>query len=851
MAGLLPNYILREFGNDGKLLSGGLIYFYESGTFVPKAVYSDATEATELTNPVVLDASGSADIWLGAGAYRVSVCDRNNVPVRAYIDGVTAGGSSGGSSPGSTLGTAYVMLYNDLRALTDIPDMVYVAGNSAEGDGGQGTFQLIPGSSLIDDSGIILTSGAGSNVYKRVFDAAINPQWYGVRYGINSDQTYAWNKATAASALYGFPLEVSGTVYLNQNTTVPAWASVNALAKGAFNSTLGVTMTFTADSRFDAIGVTFLDTVQPIFGARVTEYTPVSWFGGSTEDTHVTKWLASGTLSTLLLDKQVNIALNSISTVSKFQQANTGFINFSTSTPSLTISLPNILDTYTTSQIFTIPGVVAITSISFGSKYAYPEWFGAKGDGSTNDTAAFALATQSGNVWLSNSRTYSLTTAVTGMPLTTTLSGTGTLALASTVILTTTNLVINDIKVVKTGNWCTVTNLTATNAKFDNTFTATSVNISGCTYTNDTRNPTSAGAPALYNGYFPLIQNAGSLRTDSYGKVIPGNPLSNSGGIWDLKFYGQVGSNYPSVDNNYYKVKSYSDGWTFVIGNRGELYKTQDNGDTWTNISFFTGGTTQSANVQWNMRDMVQVGTRMYYAGGDAYTTATYRSTYGTTTGASSIIDTNGGGGASRSDVHSLGYDPVSDTLWTVNFTGRIETIANASTATFTWATGTYQMPAGAGLCNRTLNGQFVMSGASGAYYVATTGTPTNTSAWATYNVGTSVTIVDMIWDGTYYWMVGTGGYVARSLLLGGSAVWIVANIQSSTDTVTGIAYVPGDGYYITTSGSGSGIEYSSNGNIFGERPLGITVPYNSIAYNSTTLSLTACGNSRVILNSK
>jgi hypothetical protein len=46
---------------------------------VPLATYQDANGAAANTNPVVLDASGSASIWLSTAAYKIVLEDVNNV----------------------------------------------------------------------------------------------------------------------------------------------------------------------------------------------------------------------------------------------------------------------------------------------------------------------------------------------------------------------------------------------------------------------------------------------------------------------------------------------------------------------------------------------------------------------------------------------------------------------------------------------------------------------------------------------------------------------------------------------------------------------------------------------------
>lgn len=70
MAKIAPYVFVQEFDNNGDPLAGGLLYTYEAGTTTPKATYTDSTEATANANPVVLDASGRANVWLDSGSYK-------------------------------------------------------------------------------------------------------------------------------------------------------------------------------------------------------------------------------------------------------------------------------------------------------------------------------------------------------------------------------------------------------------------------------------------------------------------------------------------------------------------------------------------------------------------------------------------------------------------------------------------------------------------------------------------------------------------------------------------------------------------------------------------------------------
>jgi hypothetical protein len=64
---------------SGVPLAGGFVYSYAAGTSTPLATYADGLGASANPNPVVLDAAGSASIWLGASTYKIVLADLNGV----------------------------------------------------------------------------------------------------------------------------------------------------------------------------------------------------------------------------------------------------------------------------------------------------------------------------------------------------------------------------------------------------------------------------------------------------------------------------------------------------------------------------------------------------------------------------------------------------------------------------------------------------------------------------------------------------------------------------------------------------------------------------------------------------
>lgn len=72
---LLPVPKARFWNQAGNApLVGGKVYTYQAGTAIPLASYTDSTGLVPNTNPVILDGSGEADIWL-SGNYKIVLQD--------------------------------------------------------------------------------------------------------------------------------------------------------------------------------------------------------------------------------------------------------------------------------------------------------------------------------------------------------------------------------------------------------------------------------------------------------------------------------------------------------------------------------------------------------------------------------------------------------------------------------------------------------------------------------------------------------------------------------------------------------------------------------------------------------
>jgi len=87
---LIPDPVFCARDQNGNSLAGGKLYTYASGTSTLLSTYTDYTAGTPNSNPVILDSTGCASVWLGNNAYKFNLLDSNNVQQTNYpVNGVT------------------------------------------------------------------------------------------------------------------------------------------------------------------------------------------------------------------------------------------------------------------------------------------------------------------------------------------------------------------------------------------------------------------------------------------------------------------------------------------------------------------------------------------------------------------------------------------------------------------------------------------------------------------------------------------------------------------------------------------------------------------------------------------
>ena len=139
---LSPMPKFREVSNVGAPLAGGKLYTAQPGTVAgptqtfPKTTYSDNAGTVPNTNPVILDASGRADVWL-SGAYSMALYDATNVLIwsepQVYSNISTSGAGTALSST-VIFGDATLATFNvSLLAANDpaAPDVYEISKTDA------------------------------------------------------------------------------------------------------------------------------------------------------------------------------------------------------------------------------------------------------------------------------------------------------------------------------------------------------------------------------------------------------------------------------------------------------------------------------------------------------------------------------------------------------------------------------------------------------------------------------------------------------------------------------------------------------------------------------------------------
>lgn len=388
--GQVPAQWFTEAGDTA--LAGGVLKFFEVGTSNPKAVYSDYQRVTAAGTTVTLDASGRANVFLD-GLYSVQLFDANAVQIGPTVDGI---GNAAMIGDGTTL---VLETYDDMRGFDgDDFRAAVLQGRAANGDGGAGLFVWDALETTADDDGTILAPSTLplSGRWVRVRGETVDPRWYGCKMdGTTADDTQL-AIAFAASATLKARLHFEGGYSrVTSNTTIPTDARVSCGEAAGITATGStVTLTIPAGVIFAGSAACFGGTLQPLFAGIDTPVIPFSWMGGASFDSMLDKWAAASGIAgqTYLLDKH-----------------SSGIIPTFLAGRHLDVVPGCVMIVNALAQSIDIDVVVPdniywlnwgpfqnIGTVNIGYRYCPVEWFGAVGDGITDDGIPLVAAFKSG-----------------------------------------------------------------------------------------------------------------------------------------------------------------------------------------------------------------------------------------------------------------------------------------------------------------------------------------------------------------------------------------------------------------------------------------------------------------------
>lgn len=231
MARLSPQGKFRALDSNGDPLAGGKLSTFEAGTSTPKITFTTADESTANDNPIILDADGFADVWLGSGSYKF-VLDSSTDVNQWTVDDILGGGATGyvstvieqavnlsittANQNNLIVCTAAITL-SLLAAATAQEGFAFVAQNTSAGD------------VTIDPDGAELINSASTLIIPAGYSSTIvceGSKWFA--FGITPTSIGAIGDVTLTSAVAGDRLEYNGTGWVNVSNSTQFKASRTA-----------------------------------------------------------------------------------------------------------------------------------------------------------------------------------------------------------------------------------------------------------------------------------------------------------------------------------------------------------------------------------------------------------------------------------------------------------------------------------------------------------------------------------------------------------------------------------------------------------------------------------------------
>lgn len=564
----------REFDNSGRLLANGTIAFYEAGTTTLASVYADSV-GTPIVNPVLIDGAGTFRVFGESVAHRVVIRDSAGVQIWEEDPCYPFGNGAAGNGLGAL---AIVLTYAELRALSQDYDAVIVCGRANPADGGEGLF-FRSTVSTPDNDGTILVRSGGSR-YLRNYTGYIDPRWFGVVYGIGSDQMVPLIAALAVG-----PVQIAGLTCINQDRHL---SGVLRILSGGFYTTS--TPKLFLDGRLDdACPGAFGSGIEVVLGRRVAREIRTSWFST------VAQSLCSDFSYAYNVDADANPGIN-LDIPANYAVDFLGGAKWSF-TGGYSIHIANLVY-QGAGQILAWDTEDHVAPIDLGGAVSRLEWFGGKAGGAfgIDNRIPMKAALLSGRVDIPEYYRVidSATTWDSGKALN--ISGVGTLDIDHDFACTA----------------MTATDLTITGGA--SITVAGTLDLQGATITNFVESATTGqdatASVAVPHAYYAVGTGAALRASDPTAWATMSGPTGTLRGVWAsgrVMIAGSTGQIWKSPDGTTWtsqtlgsgqwnKIKFLNGRW-ILVGNGGLAYWSLD-GDTWNPIT--TGTTKHIHDVDWS-----------------------------------------------------------------------------------------------------------------------------------------------------------------------------------------------------------------------------------------------------------
>jgi hypothetical protein len=372
-------------------LAGGTLYFYEPNTSTPKEVFADYEGNTSAGTSVTLNSTGRANVFTD-GLYRVILRDEDGVQIGPTVDGI---GSAAGVDTGSVQS---VETYNDLRDLTGAnATAVVVEGRLANGDGGAGLFVWDALETAADDGGALLTptSNPASGRWVRIFTGDMDLRWWGGVLDNATDDAAAYASALAASVSRERWLGIfGGTARLASTVSAPSGSMVRFSRGGALTATSGsVSAGFPTGSTLEGSYHCFKGSLVVSIAQEAAWQIDPDWWDSVDDDARI---LAA--CDACASANQRVLIRHAYAMTADFTQPTNAVLVFEgsgklawTGATAVDVVLRKFTSGDPTGGRVTFSSVAKLASLTMvdnQADYLSPFFFGAAGDGSTDDAAA-------------------------------------------------------------------------------------------------------------------------------------------------------------------------------------------------------------------------------------------------------------------------------------------------------------------------------------------------------------------------------------------------------------------------------------------------------------------------------